>query len=155
MIKEILYPPFKSVFLRNDFTYEFKFRVVAKQMETPLTFTPGNVPVLVMLNQASGNLIYSFGFDFSKIKKESVMANKGESSKFESILVRKSYVNSQTKVVVNIKNIFGLSKTMDNGNEESVLGRRSSNQKVFGVLSDLYDRKAQRADRAVHPLVPV
>lgn len=118
MIKEILYPPFKSVFLKNDFTYEFKFKIPVKNVTTGLTFSPKNVPVLVMLNQASGNLVYSFGFDFSKTKEEVIMKNSGETSKINTILVRKSFVNSQTKMVINIKNIFGLSNTIDTGNEE-------------------------------------
>lgn len=118
MPPEVLFPPFKSVFLQDSFEHEFDFVVPFKTIQSQLTFSPQNVPVLVMLNQASGALLYSFGFDFSRTTPEKIFCNKGEPEKLESVLVRKSFVHGQSKVVVNIKNIFGLRNTMKDSSTE-------------------------------------
>ena len=116
IIKEIKFPPQKCVYVLEDYSTDLSFSIPLDNLENFLTFKNNNVPVIAMINQSTGNMIYSFGFDFSKTSRESIIKNKH--GKFETILIRKSFVNAQTGIISNIKNIYGLSNTIENSNDE-------------------------------------
>jgi hypothetical protein len=116
IIKEIQFPPQKCVYVLENYKTDLSFVIPLNNLEAFLTYSSKNVPVIIMINQPTGNMIYSFGFDFSKTSKNSIITNK--QGKFETILIRKSFVNAQTGITSNIKNIYGLSNTIDHSNDE-------------------------------------
>jgi hypothetical protein len=66
-----------------------------------------------MINEPAGNMIYSFGFDFKSTDINKIKNNKGNPEKFSVLLIRRSFVDANSGILVNIKSIFGLSDTID------------------------------------------
>ena len=98
---------------------QFEYSVPFKQIEEMLKYTSSNTPALVMINEPSGNMIYSFGFDFKNTPISKIKENPNQSQKFSTILIRKSFVDAQSGTLVNIKSIYGLSDTMEEKTTDS------------------------------------
>ena len=109
--KEILFAPYKCVFIEKEFEYKLNFNVPQKNIDSFLKYHSNNVPIIIMINEPSGNLIYSFGFDFSKTPVDKIIKNK--TGNISTLLIKKSFADKKSGALINIKNIYGLSDKLD------------------------------------------